>query len=397
MSQIKNRTIFEGDNLPILRGIDPKCIDLTYLDPPFNSNRKYNTIFRGSGLRNITPQIKAFDDTSERNTESADRVQRVKSVIANPASMKKLNTLSIFIILILLLCRSTGFAQEYTKWHLPEGATYRFGKGIIRDIAYFPDGDKLAVSSSIGIWIYDVNSGEELDLLTDGMHNITQIVFSPDGKTLASANRSNIQLWNTNENKLQDIFTGHTSTITSLVFSPNGKLLASGSVDTTVRLWNIDTGEVVRTLFGHTDTVRSVAFSPNGKTLASVGDTDDKTIQLWEVNSGELQKTVSVDLDRISSSTFSPDGHKFTTGNWDGKIRFWDVSTGQLLETFTGQGRTGTITSLVYSPDGTSLVSGGGGIDRTIRIWDVNTGSVLHTPYTPQLWIWKINIFDFYS
>lgn len=41
MPQLQNRTIFEGDNLPILRGIDPDCIDLIYLDPPFNSNKTY--------------------------------------------------------------------------------------------------------------------------------------------------------------------------------------------------------------------------------------------------------------------------------------------------------------------------------------------------------------------
>lgn len=40
---IQNRTIFEGDNLPILRGIEPECIDLIYLDPPFNSNKTYET------------------------------------------------------------------------------------------------------------------------------------------------------------------------------------------------------------------------------------------------------------------------------------------------------------------------------------------------------------------
>ena len=34
-------TIFTGDNLPILRGIDSFCIDLIYLDPPFNSNHNY--------------------------------------------------------------------------------------------------------------------------------------------------------------------------------------------------------------------------------------------------------------------------------------------------------------------------------------------------------------------
>ena len=38
---IPNRTIFEGDNLDVMRGINDACIDLIYLDPPFNSNRNY--------------------------------------------------------------------------------------------------------------------------------------------------------------------------------------------------------------------------------------------------------------------------------------------------------------------------------------------------------------------
>lgn len=38
---VKNRTIFEGDNLDILRGLDSETIDLISLDPPFNSNRTY--------------------------------------------------------------------------------------------------------------------------------------------------------------------------------------------------------------------------------------------------------------------------------------------------------------------------------------------------------------------
>ena len=32
---------FEGDNLDVMRGINDACVDLIYLDPPFNSNRDY--------------------------------------------------------------------------------------------------------------------------------------------------------------------------------------------------------------------------------------------------------------------------------------------------------------------------------------------------------------------
>ncbi len=40
--QIPNRTLFTGDNLPILRGINNASVDLIYLDPPFNSNKHYS-------------------------------------------------------------------------------------------------------------------------------------------------------------------------------------------------------------------------------------------------------------------------------------------------------------------------------------------------------------------
>ena len=38
---IRNRTVFTGDNLPVLRRIADSSIDLIYLDPPFNSRREY--------------------------------------------------------------------------------------------------------------------------------------------------------------------------------------------------------------------------------------------------------------------------------------------------------------------------------------------------------------------
>jgi len=40
--------LYFGDNLDILRGLDPRSVDLVYLDPPFNSKALYNTIFKRS-------------------------------------------------------------------------------------------------------------------------------------------------------------------------------------------------------------------------------------------------------------------------------------------------------------------------------------------------------------
>ncbi len=38
---IENRTIFCDDNLDVLRGMNSECIDLIYLDPPFNKNKRF--------------------------------------------------------------------------------------------------------------------------------------------------------------------------------------------------------------------------------------------------------------------------------------------------------------------------------------------------------------------
>ena len=37
-----NRTVFTGDNLDVLRGMDSATVDLIYADPPFNSNQTYS-------------------------------------------------------------------------------------------------------------------------------------------------------------------------------------------------------------------------------------------------------------------------------------------------------------------------------------------------------------------
>ncbi|MCY4312270.1 MAG: hypothetical protein OXD44_00970, partial [Gammaproteobacteria bacterium] len=47
---VKNRTIFNDDNLDVLRGINSECIDLIYLDPPFNKNKKFTAPIGSSAV-----------------------------------------------------------------------------------------------------------------------------------------------------------------------------------------------------------------------------------------------------------------------------------------------------------------------------------------------------------
>ncbi len=57
-------TLFYGDNLDILRrDIATESVDLIYLDPPFNSNRSYNVLFKSRTGDDAQAQVEAFDDT----------------------------------------------------------------------------------------------------------------------------------------------------------------------------------------------------------------------------------------------------------------------------------------------------------------------------------------------
>jgi site-specific DNA-methyltransferase (adenine-specific) len=64
MAPIITNTLFYGDNLDILREyIADESIDLIYLDPPFNSNRSYNVLFKDESGKESEAQITAFKDT----------------------------------------------------------------------------------------------------------------------------------------------------------------------------------------------------------------------------------------------------------------------------------------------------------------------------------------------
>src|ERR1700730_15480552 len=61
---ITENTLFYGDNLKVLREyISDESVDLVYLDPPFNSNRNYNVLFKDESGIDSEAQITAFEDT----------------------------------------------------------------------------------------------------------------------------------------------------------------------------------------------------------------------------------------------------------------------------------------------------------------------------------------------
>ena len=247
--------------------------------------------------------------------------------------MKK-TLFSIFstLLFISIIFLPNTFAQGYTQSGLPEGATARLGKGSINEIAYSPDGTRLAVASAIGIWLYDAQSGQELNLLIGHTDSVNSVSFSPDGQTLASGGGLEIALWDVLTGSKKYTLTGRMGSADSVSFSPDGQTLASGSSDGTVRLWDVLMGSEKQILTGHTDYVESVSFSPDGQTLAS--GSYDGTVRLWDVVTGSEKQTLTGHRGPVNSASFSPDGQTLASGSYDGTVLLWDISS---VTTSTGQ------------------------------------------------------------
>ena len=331
--------------------------------------------------------------------------------------LKKKHDYFIYLTLLFLLILQTVTAQDVTKTNLPEGAKLRIGRGTLGEIAYFPDGTRFAVATSIGIWVYDSITGEELYQLTNHTNGINCIRFSPNGETFATTTlEGSVLLWNTRTGqllttimdefyhyepvfspkgdilasssdtkfesanitvKLWDVKTGeHLKTFAETnsrffykCFSPDGKLLATRkNRDTVMQLWDVDTGEFLKTITDHEKCDFKAYFSPDGNTIASY--CNDKTVRLWDVNTGEhLDTLVQKDTDDFSSISFSPDGTILATGGiTNGNVDLWDAGNAKHLKTLTGH--KGSVTNICFSSNGNIIASGGS--DGSIRLWSTN-------------------------
>lgn len=242
----------------------------------------------------------------------------------------------------------------------------------VDSLAFSPDGTAIALPGEFvfppqPIRLWHVASGEAgLAFKAEDILNVSGLAFSPNGKTLASGDwDGKVYLWDATTGLVLQTLSGHSDMITSLAFSPDGTLLASGSLDKTVRIWD-STGQLLRTLSDHTDSVNNVAFSPDGKILAS--GSDDNSVILTEVATGQTVARLSGE-DHITAVAFSPDGRIVALSDVS-TIKLWDWAANEILSTLSGH--TKAIKSLLFLPDGQTLVSGS--IDTTIKLWEIETG-----------------------
>jgi WD40 repeat protein len=130
-------------------------------------------------------------------------------------------------------------------------------RNFVRALSFSPDGRLLAsaaLDKTARVW--DIESTEALYVIEpEGFTQytrsgpvtnpvcvpVTAVDFSPDGSKLVTAGADrNISLWDVTTGELIQILQGNTMTVTSVSFAPDGKRIASSSLDRTIRLWRLE-------------------------------------------------------------------------------------------------------------------------------------------------------------
>jgi WD40 repeat protein len=281
-------------------------------------------------------------------------------------------------------------------WDLPAlcaGGAVQHTSELVADrlrvgsLAISPGGKILATGGMESLLLWDVEKQTRLRELKGHKATIVSLEFSPDGKTLASSSSDNTaRLWDVADGTLLATFKGHFHHVNGVSLSADGQSVVSGGWDRTVRFCELAAKMRINPKLAHADVVTSVAFSPNGKLLATVSGTyshgvagsdtwrAEGIVTLWDVTTWQRRMTLNGNSGGTTSVAFSADSKSLVTGGYDRTLRLWDVSSGKPLGEWSGH--EGAVLTVAFSPDGSLIASGG--TDKMVRIWDGKTGRPLH-------------------
>jgi WD40 repeat protein len=316
-----------------------------------------------------------------------------------------------------LRCWNTADGAELPSVVPACGIAY---SGVGDPRVFAPDGNTFA-----GVSIYsgraetspiirDTLTGAIISAAGSRSRRVTALALSPDGTLAAAGGESSaVFVWNLQTGSIVQALPVPDRLISALAFaSTTPPQLAASSWNLTplntaysgnvvTRLWQPRTGTLLRLLEGqHKPDVNgqdqvyipdgsSAAYSPDGRLLATLNFT--RTVSIWDTTTGTLRTTLAGHTQQLNAVVFTPDGQSVISAGGgpaeQAEILLWNPATGAKVREFRGGHMFGART-LAISPDGTLLASGG--YDGLIRIWNVATGTIQRTFKIPLIPIARV-------
>jgi WD40 repeat protein len=297
--------------------------------------------------------------------------------------------------------------RGFEYWYLRQQARQSHRVLLAADSALYilrrsPDGKTIAAGGKDGtVWLIDEATGAPVRTITTGQIEVNGIAFSPDGREVATAgDDGTIRIWDLASERERLCIHAHPEKAFQIVFARDGSSIVSCGAYPDIQAFDAHTGDRRFFLAGHTDVVQSLELDVDGQTLVSTSD--DKTCRLWNletqtqvglISSNRAIGPVAISrnpplvvtgndggmvevrhlpdgrelgsaehLNRMRALALHPDRSLLAAGDSTGSIQLWRLlPTGEMVakQVAFWHAHRGGVGSLIWSPDGTRLLSAG--------------------------------------
>jgi WD40 repeat protein len=187
--------------------------------------------------------------------------------------------------------------------------------------------------------VWDGDTGElkiQVDVPTAST-TVPLVAFSPDQRRFAYGDFLGIYIYDLETGEKIGEIPSFGGFLGTLLFSIDGNQIIYPQPDSSLAVYDITTGDIIQTLVGHTDNVTAVALSADGTRLVSAAN--DGTLYVWDMTTGSLLRIYEERTAGTIAVAFNADKNQIYVVQGDGKILTLRLETGLNLLQWVGRNR----------------------------------------------------------
>jgi WD40 repeat protein len=279
----------------------------------------------------------------------------------------------------------------------------------INSLSVSPNASLLAVGTRHrgGVSVWDLGARRELVRLAEG-ESYSRIAFSPTEPLLAlssfpSASSSaqsidRLRLWKAATRQIVADFPLEGSCL-GLAFAMDGRTLAASTISRSgggmsgtggsITLYRIPEGTRLSSFPSKPSGADpGVPFACTADLSVAAYPSRDGRIRVVDLRKGEELWTAVAAKEFVTTLAFSPDGSTLASGAGftESDIRLWKVATGEPIGKLAGH--SSWVSSIVFWPDGKRLASSSA--DQSLRIWDIASQTCLDVLRGHRQEVWRL-------